>query len=212
MLEGASPIKYIEATPTNIFKFISFLSPLFITFFIILVSVFNNTTVKGLIFTVGLLITTFINCLLKNILKEKQKSDASPVCNSMPFPFTIKNNNIIYSSPGLSSTILGYTASYLIFPMKINNQINAPLLVFMIALIGINATVELNSSCTSIGGILLGLIVGIILGILYYTIISVNGYKELAYFSEVTSNKTLCNKPSKQKFKCTTYRRGERVN
>ena len=212
-------IQPISFTITNLLKFFSFLSPFLITFFMIMTSVFNNKIVKGLIFTIGLVITTFINYLLKNTLKEKQREDASPLCNVIPFPFKVSGidangngNGIIYSSPGLSSTLLGYTAGYLIFPMKINNQINPSLLVFLIALLGINATVEVYDKCTSIGGVLLGTVLGIILGILYYGVISINGYRDLAYFSEVSSNRTICNKPTKQKFKCTTYKRGERVN
>lgn len=211
-LEKLEKMPAITFSITNLLKFISFMSPLLITFFMIVISIFNNKIVKGLIFTIGLVIVTFINYLLKNTLKEKQHPMASPLCNVIPFPFTASSVNGIYSSPGLSSTILGYTAGYLIFPMKINNQINPSLLVFLIALMGINATVEVNDKCTSIGGVLLGSVLGILLGILYYNIISVNGYKDLAYFSEVSSNRTICNKPSKQKFKCTTYKRGERVN
>lgn len=207
-----SKIQPITFTPTNLFKFISFMSPLLISFFMIVTSIFNNKIVKGLIFTIGLVITTFINYLLKNTLKEKQNPNVNPFCNVIPFPFTVKSNSDVYSSPGLSSTILGYTAGYLIFPMKINNQINPSLLVFLIGLIGINGVVEVRDNCTSIGGVILGSVLGIILGILYYNVISVNGYKDLAYFSEISSNRTICNKPTKQKFKCTTYKRGERVN
>ena len=66
-------------------------------------------------------------------------------------------------------------------------------------------------SCTSIAGVILGIVVGILFGMLYYGILAGSGNKKLAYFSELQSNSTQCGKPHNQKFKCVTYKRGERV-
>ena len=113
----------------------------------------------------------------------------------------------IYSSPSLNSTIIAYTSAYLIFPMKMNNEINGGLLAFLIILLGFNGVFEYNALCTSIGGIILGGVVGVIFGLLYYSIIAMSGHKDLAYFSEILSNNTKCSKPGKQRFKCVTYNR-----
>lgn len=190
---------------TNLAKYISFMSPLLITFFMIMISIINNNIVKGLIFTMGLVIITFINYLLKNIIRDKQDDMASPFCNILPSPFTLNTGTTIYRSPSLSSTILGYTTAYLLFPMKINNEVNPALSVFLVALTCVNAYTEYHSLCSSIGGIFLGIIIGMLFGVLFYGIISMSGQKGLAYFTEISSNNTMCKKPSKQKFKCVTY-------
>ena len=57
---------------TNIMKFMSYLSPLLITFFMIMYSILTNNIAKGLIFMAGLVIITFINYLLKNSVKSPQ--------------------------------------------------------------------------------------------------------------------------------------------
>ena len=48
----------ITLTLTNMFTFISLLSPLFIIFFTILSSIINNQLVKGLILNMGIVIVS----------------------------------------------------------------------------------------------------------------------------------------------------------
>jgi hypothetical protein len=191
----------ISFTLTNILQYISFSAPVLITFFMISISIFTNKIIKGIIFTMGVIIITFVNYILKNTLKEPQNFLASPFCNILPDPFTVKKDSHVYSSPSLSSTILGYTAAYLIYPMKINNALNPSLIVFLISLLGINATVEYQNACSTVGGIFLGAIVGMAFGITYYHIISINN-PDLAYFNEELSNNTQCSKASTKQFKC----------
>tara|TARA_Y100000389_G_scaffold204365_1_gene256503 strand:- start:3161 stop:3811 length:651 start_codon:yes stop_codon:yes gene_type:complete len=201
----------LSITFTNLMKYVSMMSPLLITFFMIMVSIFNNTLIKGLLFTFGLVIVTFINYILKNLLKDKQSQYASPMCNILPQPFTAVANGDIFSSPNLSSTIISFTMAYLLFPMKVNNEINPAVATFLVSLLGINSSVEIHSNCSSIGGVILGIIFGIIAGLLYYSLIVVSGHKDLAYFSEALSNDIKCNKPSKQRFKCVTYYRSSQA-
>lgn len=186
---------------TNILKFMSYLSPLLITFFMIMYSILTNNIIKGLIFMSGLVLITFINYVLKNTVKSKQSDIASPFCNTLPAPFTYRSQNNIFNSPSTSSTILGFTSSFLIYPMIMNNNINYPLMVFLLLLIGINGSVEYNDECTTILGVFLGILVGIFFGITYYSLIKMSG-KNLAYFTEIDSNNTQCSKPGKKQFKC----------
>ncbi len=92
--------------------------------------------------------------------------------------------------------------------MYINNNVNNPLLIFLIALFTTNAVTELHKQCGTIGGEVLPGIRGITCGMLYYGMIAASGYKDLAYFSEIKSNAEGCKKPTNQKFKCVTYKRG----
>ena len=97
---------------TNILKFMSYLSPLLITFFMIMYSILTNNIVKGLIFMSGLVIITFINYLLKNTIKSPQSDLASPFCNTLPAPFTFRSENNIFNSPSTSSTIIAFAALF----------------------------------------------------------------------------------------------------
>ena len=55
---------------TNIMKFLSYMAPFLISFFMIMFSILTGSIVKGLLFISGLLIVTFMNYLLKNSLKS----------------------------------------------------------------------------------------------------------------------------------------------
>lgn len=204
----------ITMTFTNLLTYLTLLSPFLLTFFIIMLSIVNNSIVKGLLFIIGIIIVSFITYILKSILRERQGSLANPICNILPFPFTQSgqygNERVIFTSPITSSVLLGFIGSYLIFPMYINKNVNNPLLVFLVALFGTNAAVELHKQCGTLGGVVLGGIVGITFGMLYYGMIAGSGHKDLAYFSEIQSNAEGCRKPSDQKFKCITYKRGEK--
>jgi len=204
----------ISFTLTNLLTFLTIMSPFLLTFFMVMLSIVNNTIVKGLLFLIGLVIVGYLTYLLKSILKERQSPLASPLCNILPIPFTTKGTigkeRVIFSSPILSSSLLGYICSYLIFPMYINNDVNNPLLIFLVALFTTNAATELWKKCGTLGGVVLGGMVGITFGMLYYGMIAGSGNKDLAYFTEIRSNAEGCRKPTDQKFKCVTYKRGER--
>ena len=199
---------------TNLLTFLTIMSPFLLTFFIVMLSILNNAIVKGLLFLIGLVIVAYLTYLLKSILKERQSPLASPLCNILPNPFTtrgtIGKERVIFSSPILSTALLGYISSYLIFPMYINNDVNNPLLIFLVALFATNLVTELWKKCGTIGGVVLGAIVGITFGMLYYGMIAASGNKDLAYFAEIRSNAQGCKKHTDQKFKCVTYKRGER--
>lgn len=192
----------VRLTFTNLLTFMSFMSPFFVAFFMLLYSIINNNIIKALIYLSGLLIVTFINYILKTILKEKLDISASPMCKIMPAPFSLIRGTDIYVSPSLNNTILAYTFSYLVFPMIINNDINPALLIFLSIFLLVNATVEYMMKCISLSGLFLGIIIGALFGILYYVLLHISGAKELAYFTHIDSNAVQCSKPKKQKFKC----------
>jgi hypothetical protein len=167
-----------------------------------------------MLFIAGTLIVTIINYILKNVLQSQQDIIASPYCNYLPSPFSVvdSENSKFYDSPSLSSTIIAYSFGVLVYPMYINNNFNSGLTTLLIALLGINGTVEYQYKCTNISGIILGILTGSIFGILYYLTISLTGYSDLAYYTKISSNNTQCSKPGKQKFRCITYRNGKKVN
>ena len=117
-------------TLTNLFQYVSFSSPILIVFFITLYSIVQYKILSGLIFNMGIVLISSIVYMLKHLLKNKQDSKASPFCNVLPSPFTIKtydninNTHYYYDSPSFSSSVLAFSATYLIYPMIIMNQQN----------------------------------------------------------------------------------------
>ena len=199
----------ITMSLTNIIEYISFSAPLLVVFFITLLSIAQNSLEKGIIFNMGIVILSSIVLLLKNVIKNKQSIFASPFCNILPAPFTVKDIGVIYNAPSLSGAILSFSSTYLIYPMVINNQHNYSLLVFLIAITGINIVTEYNQKCSDIMGLVLGLLVGIFFGLLYYTLLYISTSSKFVYFADTISNNVQCSKPTNQQFKCQVYRNGE---
>lgn len=199
----------ITMSLTNIIEYISFSAPLLVVFFITLLSIAQNSLEKGIIFNMGIVILSSIVLLLKNVIKNKQSIFASPFCNILPAPFTVKDIGVIYNAPSLSGAILSFSSTYLIYPMVINNQHNYSLLVFLIAITGINVVTEYNQKCSDIMGLVLGLLVGIFFGLLYYTLLYISTSSKFVYFADTISNNVQCSKPTNQQFKCQVYRNGE---
>ena len=209
----AEPQPQISMTWTNLFQYISFISPILVIFFVTLYSIMQNNLERGLIFNMGIVIVSTFVYLIKRMLKNKQSTFASPFCNVIPGPFTVSDGGTIYDSPSMSTSILSFSSSYIIFPMVINNQTNYPLLVFLIVITCINAVIEYYQKCSDIMGIVLGLTLGTILGIAYYSALYYSNMEkkrnDLVYFSDTISNDVKCGKRGPQNFKCEVYKNGK---
>ena len=203
------PSTHVPMTLTNLFYYISFTSPILVIFFITLFSIMVNNFAKGLIFNMGIVIVAVIVCILKNTVKNKQSPSASAFCNVIPFPFTVRDGDIVYDAPSMSTSILSFSSTYIIYPMMLNRQQNYVLLLFLIVITLINVAVEYKQNCSNIMGLVLGLIVGIVCGILYYTMLFAANQHNLVYFSDTISNNLQCSKPTKQNFKCEFYKNGK---
>mgnify|MGYP001221055699 CR=1 FL=1 len=199
---------------TNIFSFVSLLSPLFIIFFTIISSIVNNQLVKGLILNMGVVIVSGIIYLLKNILKTPQDKAASLFCNILPAPFTVSSQDkvTVYDNPSLASGVLSFVSTYLIYPMIINNQLNPSILLFLIVLVAINSAVEYHLKCSGLMSSFMGILIGIIFAMVYYTILRLNNNEDLLYFTQRLSDNTQCGRPSDKTFKCTIYKNGVPMN
>ena len=200
----------ITMSLTNVFEYISFTAPLLVVFFITLLSIAQNALEKGIIFNMGIVILSAIVLLLKNVIKNKQSILASPFCNILPSPFTVRDIGVIYNAPSLSCSILSFSSTYLIYPMIINRKsgINYSLLIFLLGVTAINVITEFNQKCSDIMGIVLGLLVGISFGVLYYTLLYISTNSKFVYFADTVSNNVQCAKPTDQNFKCQVYKNG----
>jgi len=199
----------ITMSLTNIFEYISFTAPLLVVFFITLLSIAQNSLEKGIVFNMGIVILSGIVLLLKNVIKNKQSILASPFCNILPSPFTVKAIGAVYNAPSLSSAILSFSSTYLIYPMVINNQHNFSLLLFLIGVTAVNFVTEYNQKCSDILGLVLGLLIGVFFGLLYYSLLYISTKSKFVYFADSVSNNVQCSKPTNQQFKCQVYRNGE---
>lgn len=211
--ESRPSLYQIPMSLTNLFQYISFTAPILVIFFITLFSIMQNNLEKGLIFNMGIVILSTLVYILKNVLKNKQNTNASPFCNILPAPFTVfgkdKGTTYIFDAPSMSSAILSFSSTYLIYPMINNNQHNFALLMFLIGITSINVFVEYHQKCSDVMGLVLGILLGIIFGILYYSILYMSNKTNLVYFSDPISNNVQCSKPSKQNFKCEVYKDGK---
>ena len=214
--QTGSSLSQIPMSLTNLFQYISFTAPILVIFFITLFSIMQNNLEKGLIFNMGIVILSTLVYILKNVLKNKQSTNASPFCNILPAPFTVfgevKDNKYIFDAPSMSSAILSFSSTYLIYPMINNNQHNFALLMFLIGITSINVFVEYHQKCSDVMGLVLGILLGIIFGIVYYSILYMSNKTNLVYFSDPISNNVQCSKPSKQNFKCEVYKDGKPLN
>ncbi len=203
------PQSPVPMTLTNLFQYISFTAPILVIFFITLFSIMQNNLEKGLIFNMGIVILSTFVYILKNVVKSNQSSLASPFCNVIPGPFTVVSDGLIYDAPSMSTSILSFSSTYLIYPMMNNNQHNYTLIVFLIGITSINAIVEYSQKCSDVMGIVFGILLGIIFGIVYYSLLYMSKKSNLVYFSDPISNNIQCSKPTKQNFKCEVYKDGK---
>lgn len=197
----------IEFSPTNIFRFASFSAPFMLCFFLVMSSIFNQN-LKGFVYLAGVMIASMINMLLMFIIGDKQTDEeALQLCNIFDTPYSSGS----YKSPSMSAMFIAFTFAYLYLPMRYNNQHNYIVLVTLVALFVIDVLNKVDNKCTTHSGSLLGGMVGFMLGIFWYVLFHMSGYDSLLYFDDYVSNKTVCNRPRKQTFKCSVYKNGELI-
>jgi hypothetical protein len=190
---------------SNILQFSASIAPILLASFLVLISIFNSD-IKGLVYLGGVLIASLINLIIMNTFKIKSKFPPNPACNLIEFPFNLNE----YVSPAFNSMFLAFTMTYLILPMKYISTMNYPMTLFMISLIIMDSTTKMMWKCTTISGILFGLLLGIMLGTAYFALIY-NTHKDLLFFNMDPTNNVVCSRPKKQSFVCKVYKGGELI-
>ena len=195
-----------DLTLTNLFQFISAILPLLLTFFMVMISIFNQD-LKGMVYLAGILITSVLNIFLLNIIKSKKDENSAASCNLFNLPFNLSNYNV----PALNSVLISFTIAYLILPMRASNQTNYVLIAALLSIFAIDGISKIMNKCTTIVGVIIGLLTGFLFGSLWYTLFHSTGYNSLLYFDQVVSNKVYCSRPKNQSFKCAVYKNGELI-
>ena len=196
----------LQLTFSNIMQLFSLVAPLLLGFFLVMLSIFNQS-LKGFVYLAGVLLAIVINIPIMNRIQSPMDPNAPIVCNILEIPFLNR-----YTSPSPSTLFIGFTLAYLFLPMKYNNQINYILIASLLCLLALDCVTKVTNKCTSAGGALLGALVGFILGAVWYTLFHMAGYDSLLYFEELQSNNVICARPSKQTFKCSVYKNGQLVS
>ena len=185
------------------------LAPFIIVCYFALSSLFNQD-MKGLIYLVGLLFACFVTFLVGQTLPISYTSGendsvpgiakvVSPVCNLI----TIGTNGSFSRIP-LGLATLSYTFFYLVY-IIVKNQLelnNLPTLIFFPILILADLIWNIMNDCYSTLCLVLSLAIGGAMGVAWSIIIT-NLNQPNLLFMNIGSSQSVCQRPSKQLFKCT---------
>ena len=196
----------IQLSFANVFRFISYITPVLLIFFMIMISVFNQD-VKGLIYLGGILIAVFLTVITKNMIKHTSENPAY-TCELFDFP----GNSAHYNVPSLNSVLIAFTFAYLFKPMQDYNQYNYSVIISMLILFTIDGVTKITNKCTPGGGVIAGALIGYFFGVVYYSLLKGTGNQKFLYLNELQSNNVVCSKPSEQQFKCSVYKNGQLVS
>ena len=174
----------------------------FILFFFSLSSLFNQD-IKGLIYLVGLLFSCFVTVIIGNMSPSFNFNGTDiipePVCNLI----TIGKDGSFSKIP-LGISMLTYTFIYLVYVIaKYQIQMyNLPTLILFPILIVGDMIWNIKNNCYPILGVIMAIVCGGAIGAIWAAIIDSINQPNL-FFLSVGSDRTVCQRPSKQLFKCT---------
>lgn len=186
----------------GIMNFTGIMSPFIISTFLLLLSLYN-LDIKALVFLGGVLIFSFIGTLLKPLIGNETITARN--CSVFNIPFA----NQQYDSPSLNSLFIAFTLMYMFMPMISNNTVNYGMLITLLVLFFINGWYSVTSRCTTTLGAFLGGVLGLGFGVAWWALFHYTGHRELLYFEPVSSNNVVCNRPTRQTFKCSVYKNGQ---
>lgn len=181
------------------------LAPFIIVSYFSLASVFNQD-IKGVIYLVGVIITCFSTIIIGNSVGDDLTTitgengiTKNAVCDML----TIGKTGNFTKIP-LGIAIMSYTLIYLVYVIaKYKMELyNLPTLILFPLLILGDLIWNVKNNCFKPFGVVLSIVVGGGIGALWAHIIDSLKQSKLQYFN-MTSDKTVCQRPSKQLFKCT---------
>ena len=189
----------MEFNIKNFIQIFSMIPSVILCIFFILLSCFNGD-IKAFIFLLGVAIAFLFNKGVSKLIGTPTQIGRNPLyCDAFNIPMFESQ----YVNPYSTSLFLGFTLLYMTLPMFFyNNYINPTLIITLFSLILLNGKTSTDYSCTTWGGIGMGVLVGGICGWIWFMMLLSMGAGEQLYFGEVMSNKATCSS-KKQSFKCT---------
>jgi hypothetical protein len=177
------------------------LAPFLLVSFFTMSSVFNYEY-KGLIYLVGLLLTTALAIGLSKFIIFNDSNPINPttmfICNSL----TLSQLGPISKIP-LSILVSTYTCAYLLYFIYLANAWTHNISTYVIFLILIFGQIfwTLQNSCAVPIAIIASVIIGGCGGLLWGITINNMGISQLGFFNGL-GNQNVCSIPKKQTFKC----------
>jgi hypothetical protein len=184
------------------------LSPFIVVSFFTLSSILNQD-LKGVIYLAGLLFATFFSLISSSFIPfpPDVKSATSPandqvnemICNSL----TLSDNGRLSKIP-LGMVVFTYTFFYLVDTISTYNLAsqNIPTFIIFPAIIIAEAIWNRLYNCVTILQLFIAFAIGSLWGFIWARIIRSSGAVKLQYFNGI-NNGQVCNRPSKQMFRCT---------
>jgi hypothetical protein len=190
---------------TNLFQFLSYISPFLLAFTFILIGFMNGQPIQPIIYLGVLSLTMGLVVGLLKLNNEGAIPTQGALCNMW---------NIMpdaYNRPSMSTYFIVFTFAYIMMPMIMANNINYYLMTFILLIFaGDTISKYVMNKCISTSGLVVAFITAAILGTgAGFGIYSIN--PELTFFSDVKSNRVSCGKKSGKEFVCSVYRNGQLI-
>jgi hypothetical protein len=179
------------------------LSPFIIVSYFSIASLLNQD-IKGVIYLVGVILTCFMTIIVGNSMSDESVSVSSEQGKNAVCDMLTIGSTGSYSKIPLGIAIMSYTLIYLVYVIKKHNleMYNLPTLILFPILILGDMLWNIKNGCFQSFGVILSMGVGAVIGAFWAYIIDSINQPKLQYFN-VGSDKTVCQRPSKQLFKCT---------
>lgn len=188
----------MELTLSSTIQFITLLSPFILSFVLLLLSVVNQN-IKGFVYLAGVLLGSFVWSWFID-KTDIGNSDALAICSVVP--------NIMHF-PSYNSYFIMFTAVYMLIPMFIMSNTNWFLLSFFLILFFTDGYFYTKYKCSkNTWGVPVGGLIGALCAIAWFELFYHSGFKGLLYFDNTTSDKQVCDRPSKQTFRCKVFKKG----
>ena len=202
--------EFINLSISGIIDFLISLSPILISFFLIVGSLLNQEVAKGGVYLGGVLIMLLIGILLKKLFNKNPPDEFTHENCSL---FDVRNINLLNkSTPDLNSMFLAFTTLYLLLPMIHQEaQLNPYLVIILTSFIIGNAITRFKKKCNNVIDLIVGTILGGGLGCAWFYIFWATNNHKLLFIDTLVSNKVICNRPAKQTFKCSVYKNGQLI-
>lgn len=190
----------MELNVVNVIYLFFRLAPFIIVSYFSLSSIFNQD-LKGLIYLVGVLLACFASIIIGNTMPNitSMGINSAPACRILTL-----NRDGTFSKIPLGLSMICYTFIYFVYVI-VKFQLtmyNLPTLIFFPILIVADFVWNTINSCFGIFELVLAVIVGSLSGLLWAHVVDRIGKPDL-FFLNVGSDKTVCQRPTKQLFKCT---------
>ena len=188
------------------------LSPVFISSFMLLSSVFSGDVKAFIWLALSIVGIVIIFLLQQTSLFQDKVPVAIPIQDNCTDPLIPLFTN--FPNLSVSTFFIVFTFAYLVQPMIMNQDWNYYVVVGFLGILAMDTMVkfQLFPNCTRRSGILSGTVFGILYSMVCYNGILAAGGDRLLYFNTVSSNNVYCSRPKKQTFKCYVYKNGSIVS